>query len=421
MVRKITPEKLPKATVYFPELHPHILSFIGLTCPEIDAKLKIGALCDGKILIGSSHIPNPLTFSYLKANPAPLQKGIVVPYLNVNFKSFDDYYNYRQNEVYNYLKDSFGKLGKRYTKEEHNRLYFGNQSTDEVVEFLEENVSEILMYRPDISASHFNDILVGEVEELRFKYGAYSNELNEIKKIIEELGYLGDPVIVGEVASSKLYRLPEYITSDLNRIVHRTYGYGGIHEFNTGLYTDSTYFIDYKQSLAKLMEKWDIREEILKKVLFKRFNRLQIDTLSWDDIFKLLQQQDIERLHRGLDKIKKESIKGIKQDTRDDCRYYLNQFDEIINPIVEDKIYKERRYEPIQKGMDLFERKHITWTCFISTICPILRELGCDPNDIARIPGVIGIPYLIKSMWKKWGPNELSLFLSNVEDIKYGR
>ncbi len=419
MVRRITHEELQKATVYFPDLHPHISSFIGLTSSEMDAKLKLGALCNGKILIGSSHIPNPLTFSYLKAHPEPIKKGIVTPYLNINFKSFDEYYNFRQNDVYKYLKDSFEKLGKHYTKDEHNKLYFDNQPIDEVVDFLEENVSEVLIYRPDKSASHFNDIIVGEVEELRHKYGTYSNELNEIKKIIEEFGYIGDPVIVSEVASLKLYRLPKYITNDLTRIVHRTYGLGGIYEFNTGLYTNSAYFMDYKESLDKLMKNWDIKEEILERVLLKKFNKLQIDTLSWNDISELIKrEQDIGRLHRGLEKIKKESLKGIKQDTRNDCRFYLNQFDEIINPIVEDKIHKEKKYERIQNGVDVvekLEKRGVTWTLFVSTISTILMGLGYDLKDIAPLIGGIGMPSLIKLMWEKWGPNELSLFLSEVE------
>jgi hypothetical protein len=41
--------------------------------------------------------------------------------------------------------------------------------------------------------------------------------------------------------------------------------------------------------------------------------------------------------------------------------------------------------------------------------------LGYDLKDIAQVIGGFEMPSLIKLMWEKWGPNELSLFLSEVE------
>lgn len=422
MIKKTTPDELPKAVVYFPDLHPHISSFLNLTSSEIDIKLKLGSLCNGKILIGASHILNPLAFSYLKKHPEILKKGIVVPYLNNKFNNFEEYYDYKDVELYKYLRDSFKKLDRHYTREEHRKLYFSNQSTEKIVNLLDENISEVVVYRPDVAASYFNDEIVREMDELIFKYRMHSDQLNAIKTIIGDLGYLGDPIIIGEIASSRFYKLPKHITDDLNCIIHRTYGYGGISEFNTGLYTDFTYYMHYETNLERLMKNYDISGKILENILFKEFNRIELDTLSWDDIFALLKrEQTIKKLHKGIENIKKESVKEIKRDTQYDCRFYLNELDEIIAPIIEDKIRKEKKYIRAQKGVDRIKERTVEWSLFISGICAALAKLGYDQNNNIALLGFggAGLPYILMKMWERFGPNEISLFLSDIKEVKH--
>ena len=422
MMKKIAPDELPKSVVYFPDLHPHISSFLNLTPSEIDIKLKLGSLCNGKILIGSSHILNPLAFSYLKKYPEILRKGIVVPYLNSKFNNFEEYYNYKEVEVYKYLRDSFQKLNRHYSKEEHRKLYFSNQSTEKIVDLLDENINEVVAYRSDIAASYFNDEIVREMDKLIFKYRMHSDELNAIKAIIRDLGYLGDPIIIGEIASSNFFKLPKHIIYDLNCIIHRTYGYGGISEFNTGLYTDYTYYVHYEANLERLMKRYDLNGKILENILFKEFDRIELDTLSWNDIFTLLkQEQNIKNLHKCIENIKKESLKEIKQNTQHDCKFYLNELDEIISPIVEDKIRNEKKYVIAQKGFKKIKNRTVEWSLFISGICATLAKLGYDlNNDIALLEfGGVGLPYLLMKMWERFGPNEISLFLADIKEVKH--